>query len=112
MAQHFPIIEWIMEDWYPEMIKELQRIVKTKDYSRCEVMPDEYLLNRQNGVPMDSPIYIHDDYEVLLFKPDEEKFSMLIDNKTEHWNPSKVCNCSFEIHINKKGQIREVFVPL
>jgi len=112
MAQHIPIIEWIMEEWYPEMIKELQRIVTEKDYSRCEILPEGYLLNRQNGVPMDSPIYIHDDYKVLLYKPDNEKFTMLMDNKTENWNPIKVSRASFEIHINEKGQIREVFVPL
>lgn len=131
MAHHFQIIEWINESWYPDMIKQLQRVVAETTESEIEkgkvsygqssdeiprkfitvnknveVLPDVYKCDNPKVEP-----YIRNDFRVLDYRP-EEKFNMLIDHKFDNWTPLRVNQCHFEIHLDKENKILEVFVPL
>jgi len=98
MAIHFPIREWKNESWYEDILKDIKKHVDEKRYSNDDILPDDYKMD------------VKDDL-VLIFKADK-KYDMPMDNLTENWNPIKVSEACFEVHLTKNRSINEVYVPL
>jgi len=117
MAQHIPIKAWISESWYPEMIKEIQKIVSETTENAIAKGKVHYASNGIKFITVNKNIEIlpddyktdDQDYRILCYRPAQQNWEMLIDNENPH---IRVNQCSFEIHLNKDNKINEVYVPL
>lgn len=127
MAQHTPIKEWMQEKWYGDIIKVMVEIVEKSKYMKytpvkncegffrlnhfIEQLSDEFLWKEKHY--FDSKVLnvrIADD-PVLYAKYKDVKLDEVIPEHSAT-NDIKVGTCTFEIHLDDRNHIQDIYLPL
>lgn len=127
MAQHITIKEWMQEPWYADIIKIMVDAVEQSktlkgtpedNWPAClrlnhyiEQLPDDYLWKENH--PYDSKVLL------VRLSDDKDMYTKYKDVKLDKTIPEHsatndimVGTCSFEIHLDNRNHINDIYVPL
>lgn len=127
MAQHIAIKEWMQESWYCDIIKVMvDAVEKSKtlkgtpreDWKAClklnhyiEQLPDDYLWKEKHYYDTKVlNVSLEDDPE-LYAKYKDVKLDEVIPEHSST-NNIMVGRCHFEIHLDNRNHINDIYVPL
>jgi hypothetical protein len=111
MAQHFKIEEWKDQEWFPKIMREIERGVKF--LKNCEAEKLEWKKYSSIGnsewlfLPTDEYKMKDDTARVLGYRPTKRFDMALAPDEEIH-----VDHCNFEIHVDKDNKIQQVYLPL
>ena len=127
MAQHIAIKEWMQEPWYTDIIKIMVDAVEQSkilvgtpkpNWKECtqlnhyiDQLPDDYLWKEKH--PYDTKVLLVrlEDEPELYKKYKDIKLDAMIPEHSAT-NDIMVGRCNFEIHIDNRNHINDIYVPL
>ena len=127
MAQHTSISEWLQESWYCDIIKIMVDIVEQsktmkgiprKDWKEClklnhyiEQLPNDYLWKEKHRFDTKVLLVSLEDDPELKAKYKDVKLDEAIPEHSAT-NDIMVGQCCFEIHLDNRNHINDIYVPL
>jgi hypothetical protein len=106
MAQHINIKEFQFETWYDNALSKIKHWMDKTKYSHRYTDKVVFLNKKMMLLPLDNYKMDEDTTAVVTYKSSIKK-------KLTQSDPDspRVCDCTFEVHMNKR-EIKEIYIPM